>query len=113
MREDFNFVAFYFCFIAGPGHVASGALVFNHCLRLWVVDIFAANTGLPVRIARGIGHDAGTPVEADGNIFARGSGKVVVTRQAAVGSLKFWLQLILRGWLFSCLFITLTNKSRR
>src|ERR1700722_9940718 len=78
-----------------------------------MIDTFTANAGLPVRIARGIGHDAGAPVEADGNIFAGRSNKAVVACQTAVGSLKFRLQVVLVSRTFRGLFAALTNKCRR
>src|ERR1700722_9945392 len=78
-----------------------------------MIDTFTANASLPIRIARGIGHDTGAPVEADGNIFAGGSDKAVVAGPAAVGSLKLRLQVVLFSWTFSGLFAALTNKCRR
>ena len=82
----------HFCLVARDGHVARGAFVFDHRFGFWMIDAFAAHAGLPVRIARGIGHDAGAPVEADGDVFARRSGQAVVTCQAAVGSLELWFR---------------------
>src|SRR6266481_7827746 len=88
MRENGAKLAFYFRFVAGDGHVAGGAFVFDGGFGFGMVDAFAAHAGLPVRIARGVGHDAAAPVDADGDVFAGGSHEAVVASEAAVGSVE-------------------------
>ncbi len=72
VREDLRFAALCCSREVRQRHVTGGALVFDIGLRLGVIDGFAANAALPVGVARGIGHDTGAPVKADGNILARG-----------------------------------------
>ena len=57
-------------------------------LAAGMVDRFAAHARLPVRVARGVGHHARAPVEADRDVFAGRRGQAVVAGDAAVGGLK-------------------------
>src|ERR1700694_5538719 len=75
-------------FVTHHGHMADGALVFDGARRLRMVDRFAANTGLPIRITRGIRHDARAPIRPDRNVLPGRRDQPYVTREAAVGSLK-------------------------
>src|ERR1044071_258351 len=63
MRENFALFAAELRFIARDRHMADGALVFNARLRFGMIDNFAANASLPVRVAGGVGHNAGAPVK--------------------------------------------------
>lgn len=88
MRKDLPEPAMQLGFVARNGHVANGAFVFDIGARVRMVDGFAARAGLPIRIARGVGHHAGAPVEADGNIAPGPSGQAVMAGDAAIGSLE-------------------------
>ena len=70
------------------GHVADGALVLNGALRHGMIDDFTAHAGHPVGVPAGISHDAGTPAQADRDVFSRGSDQAVVAGETAIGSLK-------------------------
>ena len=69
-------------------HVARGALVLNRRCGRGVVDGLAADAGLPVRIASGVGHDACTPGRADGNVLAFGGLEIVMATIAMAGKGK-------------------------
>src|SRR5262249_16687904 len=49
---------------------------------------FAADAGLPVRIARRVGHHRRPPRESDGNILTCGCRESVVAGETPVGCLK-------------------------
>src|SRR6266481_3302156 len=55
-----------------------------------MIDRFAPDAPLPVRVARRISHHAGTPIEADGDVLTGGSHESIVTSHAAVGGPKTW-----------------------
>ena len=48
----------------------------------------APHAGLPVRVARGVGHHRGAPVETDRDVLARGCRQAVVAGDAPVGGLE-------------------------
>src|SRR6266849_6784180 len=75
--------------------MADGALVLDMAGCLRMIDRFAANAGLPVRVARGVGHHAGPPVDPDRNILSRWSRELVMTGNASVGRLKTRLHVTL------------------
>jgi hypothetical protein len=66
-------------------YVAASAFVLDDSARFGVVETLAAHTALPVGIARGVGHDARAPLEADGHVFTIGSLELVVAVGAALG----------------------------
>ncbi len=53
-----------------------------------MIDGFAPHASHPVRIATGVGHHAGPPVDADRDVLAGRSGDAVVAGDAAVRCLK-------------------------
>ena len=69
-------------------HVAGGARVFDLRTRRRMIERFAPHGGLPVRIARRVGHHRPAPVGPDGHVFASRSRQSVVTRKAGVGRPK-------------------------
>src|SRR5579872_401197 len=84
MREDLALLAAELRFIARNRHVTDGALIFDVRLRFGMIGNLAANAPLPVRVARGVGHNTGAPVKAYGDIRARGGDEAVMTGKAAV-----------------------------
>src|SRR6185295_1111289 len=70
-RKDLAFAALQFRLISDDRHVAYGTLVLNASLRFRMVNRLASHAGLPIGISRRIGHDAGAPVESNGDVFPR------------------------------------------
>src|ERR1035437_7796467 len=56
-----------------------------------MVDGFAADAALPIGVAGGVGHDAGSPLRTDGDVFACAGGESVVAGDAADGGAEFGL----------------------
>src|SRR5947209_5450355 len=50
-------------------HMTIGASVLDLRLLSWMIHVLAANAGLPIRIAGGVTHDAGAPIETDRDIL--------------------------------------------
>src|SRR5258708_33351408 len=71
-------------------HVAMRTFVLDDNARFRMVKRLSPHARLPVRIARGIRHDARPPIEADGEVLARFRPHAVVARDAAVGGPKLW-----------------------
>jgi hypothetical protein len=69
----------------GHRHVTRGTFVLDGRRMLRMIDNFAANARLPVRVARGIGHHRRAPCRPDGNILSRWGCQVVVTRHTVLG----------------------------
>src|SRR6476660_2283635 len=93
VSEDLAKLSVQLCPVARHRHVAIGAGVLDLRFGFGMVHVLAPNAGLPVRIARGIRHYAGAPVEPDGDIFPRRSNQAVVTGKAAVGGMKLLLEI--------------------
>ena len=85
MRKDGSVVAGSFVGEVLQGHVARGAFVLNRRSGRGVVEGLAADAGLPIGIACGVGHDARAPGRADGNVLAFRRLQVVVAAIAAGG----------------------------
>ena len=83
--EHLRFPPFGFGEKMGNGHVAGRTLVLNLRARFGVIDGLAPHTALPVRIARRVGHYAGAPFKADGDVFAALGLQLVVTGNAPIG----------------------------
>src|ERR1700737_2375358 len=91
MREDLALLAAELRFIARDRHVTDGALIFDVRLRFGMIDHLAANASLPVRVARGVGHYACTPVKAYGDVDAGGGDESVMTGHTAIRGLELGL----------------------
>src|SRR3954467_15284900 len=96
MLEDSSLPALFFSLQVGYRHVADGTLILDVRLRLRMVHQFAPYATLPIRISRRVCHDAGTPVETDGDILAGLGLQTIVTGKATVGSVKLSLGLFAR-----------------
>src|SRR5712664_46656 len=101
MGEHFAPCALQLSLVAADGHMADRTLILDRRFGFWMIDRFAPDTPLPVRVARRISHHTGTPIEADGDVLARGSRESIVTSHAAVGGLKTWF---CSRWPFAALF---------
>ena len=95
--EDGCFAVLRFIHQVLHGHVADGALVLDGRGGLGVIEGFAAHASLPVGITRGVGHDAGTPLKADGDVLAFAGLHAVVAGDAAVGGAEHIRRVGLRG----------------
>ena len=65
-------------------HVARRATVLNRLCRRGVIGHFPPHAGLPVRIARRIGHHRRPPARADRHVFSRRRAQAVVARHALI-----------------------------
>src|SRR5580704_201389 len=90
--EDIHLLLLRVCVEVRHGHVAMRTFVLDLRCRRWMVNRLPPHASLPVRIARGVGHDACAPIEPDGIVCSRLRFHAVVASHAAVGCLK-----ILRG----------------
>src|SRR5579872_5459772 len=76
------------------GHMANRTFIFDVGLRFRVIQRLPTHAALPVGVARGIGHDAGPPLESNGNIFSGTCFQVVVTGDAPVGCTELRVQIL-------------------
>src|SRR6266404_3920387 len=88
MRKNLSLAALQPRQKARNGHMANRAFVLYRSHRFWMIDRLAPHASLPIGIARRIRHNAGTPIEPDGNILTRRRHDSILTSQAAVRSLK-------------------------
>jgi len=62
-----------------------------------VIDVFAAHAGLPIGIARRIGHDACAPVKSDRDILTRRIRESIVAGETTVGGVEVRLENFVFG----------------
>src|SRR5258706_13317274 len=92
MRKNLPLAAVYLGLKASNRHMANRTFILDRRNRFRVIDRFAPNAALPIRIARRIPHHARPPSEADGNIFTRGCHDSILASQAPAGTLKLRLE---------------------
>src|SRR5439155_2641388 len=88
VREGFPCAAGQPGFVSHHRHVADGALVLDEPGSGGVIDGFPPYARHPIRIAAGIGHHAGSPVDTDRDVLSGGSGDSVVAGEALIRRLK-------------------------
>src|SRR5215471_3676124 len=88
MRKDFLLFSSGKGFVVRHRHVAARTFVLNVCAGARMVNCLSPNAGLPVGITRRVGHYAGTPVDANGEVLACFRFHTVVTCNAPVRGLK-------------------------
>ena len=97
VREYFTRSSLQLRLVARNRHVTIRTTIFDLRACFGMIDVFASNAGLPIRITRGICHDARAPRETYRNIVARRSLQSVVAGQATVRSVECRLKLFMAG----------------